>query len=162
MYGSSSFPASSPIQVRSDVTIAGSKSVTPEPMPVPPKDDVIKDEPISGAQKTADLSPSVSSSSLLEVTDHLEIDRFDTRLGICPLLKDRNAYNPDTVDLTRDADARSYWLQCFEDSLSKFAQRAVDSQKEHSVGKFFRFVTQLATLWGVLSCTLYIAICRIL
>ena len=80
-------------------------------------------------------SPSASSSSLLEVTDHLEIDRFDTRLGICSLLADSDSYNPDTVDLTRDPDARSYWLQCFEDSLAKFAQRAVDSQKEHSLGK---------------------------
>ena len=81
-------------------------------------------------------SPSASSSSLLEVTDHLEIDRFDTRLGVCSLLKDAANYNPDTVDLTRDPEARSYWLQCFEDSLSKFAQRAVDSQKEHSTGEF--------------------------
>ena len=62
-----------------------------------------------------------------------EIDRFDTRLGICPLLQDSSAYNADTVDLTRDSDARSYWLKCFEDSLSKFADRAVGSQ-EHSCG----------------------------
>ena len=64
-----------------------------------------------------------------------EIDRFDTRLGICPLLQDPGAYNADTVDLTRDSDARSYWLKCFEDSLNKFADRAVESQ-EHSSGKF--------------------------
>ena len=80
------------------------------------------------------LSPSASSSSLLEVTDHLEIDRFDTRLGVCPLLSDPSTYNADTVDLTRDPDARSYWLQCFEDSLNKFADRAVESQREHSAG----------------------------
>jgi len=47
------------------------------------------------------------------------------------LLQDSSAYNADTVDLTRDSDARSYWLKCFEDSLSKFADRAVGSQ-EHS------------------------------
>ena len=84
-------------------------------------------------------SPSASSSSLLEVTDHLEIDRFDTRLGFCHLLSDPCTYNPDTVDLTRDSDARSYWLKCFEDSLDKFAERAVESQHEHSQGKDFIF-----------------------
>jgi hypothetical protein len=83
---------------------------------------------------SSSTSPSVSSTSLLEVTDHLEIDRNDTRLGVCPLLLNAGTYNPDTVDLTRDADARMYWLQCFEDSLSKFADRALDSQREHSEG----------------------------
>ena len=49
---------------------------------------------------------------------------------------DPDSYNPDTVDLTRDPDARSYWLQCFEESLRKFAQKAVESQTEHCAGKY--------------------------
>ena len=52
---------------------------------------------------------------------------------------DPDSYNPDTVDLTRDPDARSYWLQCFEESLGKFAQRAVESQNEHCAGKYTSF-----------------------
>ena len=60
-------------------------------------------------------------------------------MGICPLLQDSSTYNADTVDLTSDSDARSYWLKCFEDSLNKFADRAVESQ-EHSSGKIFKNV----------------------
>ena len=40
--------------------------------------------------------------SSLEV-DHLEIDRFDSRLGCCPLIQDPDKYVADTVDLTREA-----------------------------------------------------------
>ena len=29
------------------------------------------------------------------------------------------SYIADTVDLTRDDEARDYWLACFEDSLAK-------------------------------------------
>ena len=101
--------------------------MTPEPLIASSETNPLMKSPLT--------TPSASSSSLLEVTDHLEIDRFDTRLGICPLLMDPASYNPDTVDLTRDPDARSYWLQCFEESLSKFAQRAVESQNEHCAGR---------------------------
>ena len=77
LYGSSSFPATK--------TDAGSESVTPEPEtgktgsgnPSELKSPLTSP---SGSLPSG-LSPSVSSSSLLEVTDHLEIDRFDTRLG---------------------------------------------------------------------------------
>jgi len=71
--------------------------------------------------------PHKDRDSSLEV-DHLEIDRFDSQLGCCPLLKDADNYSPDTVDLTHDHDARQYWLQCFQDSLPKFTDRAIDSQ----------------------------------
>lgn len=158
MYGSSSFPVSSPIQVRNAEC---SKPSSPEPAHSPnissrgppvaaaSIDSLSTDDPsnadvtlthqqnLETSLMSQSTSPSASSSSLLEVTDHLEIDRFDTRLGVCPLLLDATTYNADTVDLTRDPDARSYWLQCFEDSLLKFAQRAVDSQKEHSAGTTF-------------------------
>ena len=45
--------------------------------------------------------------------------RYETRLGACPLLKQPDNYTADTVDLTRDDEARDYWLACFEDSLPK-------------------------------------------
>ena len=49
----------------------------------------------------------------------LELDRFAKPLVSCPLLLDAASYFPDTVDLTLDAEARSYWLQCFEDATEK-------------------------------------------
>lgn len=64
--------------------------------------------------------------------DHLEIDRFEKKLRFCPLLQDPLTYNPDTVDLTRDNDAREYWLQCLQDSLPKFTERAIKSQDNSS------------------------------
>jgi len=79
----------------------------------------------SSESRSSSLTPSSSSMSLIEVTDHLEIDRYE-RLGSCPLLDD--GYVADTVDLTRDDEARQYWLSCFEDSLPKFTDRAVQSQ----------------------------------
>ena len=45
--------------------------------------------------------------------------RYESRLGACPLLKQPDSYVADTVDLTRDDEARDYWLACFEDSLPK-------------------------------------------
>jgi len=60
--------------------------------------------------------------------DHLEIDRFDSQLSFCPLIEDPADYFPDTVDLTRDDAARTYWLQCFTESLPKFTDRAIASQ----------------------------------
>jgi type II pantothenate kinase len=68
-----------------------------------------------------------TSSGHLEV-DHLEMDRFETPLRFCPLLRDPTGYVADTVDLMRDSDAREYWLKCFEDSLPKFTERAIESQ----------------------------------
>jgi hypothetical protein len=60
----------------------------------------------------------------------LEIDRFEKKLRFCPLLLDPETYTADTVDLTMDNDAREYWLQCLEDSLPKFTERAIKSQPE--------------------------------
>ncbi|KAG8193734.1 hypothetical protein JTE90_005032 [Oedothorax gibbosus] len=60
--------------------------------------------------------------------DQLEIDRFDWQLVHCPLLKEPADYVPDTVDLTQDADARDYWLVCFENAIDKFVDRAIKSQ----------------------------------
>ena len=85
-------------------------------------------------------------ASGMEMT-HLEIDRAEKKLRFCPLLKNPKEYVADTVDLTRfenapllqelvvqvlifsrDNDAREYWLQCFQDSLQKFTERAIQSQ----------------------------------
>jgi len=68
-----------------------------------------------------------SKDASLEI-DHLEIDRFDSQLGCCPLIREPEKYIADTVDLTRDDDARVYWLHCFQESLPKFTERAIASQ----------------------------------
>lgn len=48
--------------------------------------------------------------------------------NICTYLFDPVGYNPDTLDLNNDADARSYWFQCFNELAKKFAQQAAKSQ----------------------------------
>jgi len=60
--------------------------------------------------------------------DQLEMDRIDQQLVFCPLLQQPADYIADTVDLTRDPEARQYWLQCFEESLDKFMAQAIKSQ----------------------------------
>lgn len=60
--------------------------------------------------------------------DQLEMDRVDQQLVFCPLLEHPASYIADTVDLTRDSEARQYWLQCFEESLDKFVAQAIKSQ----------------------------------
>ncbi|GFY65981.1 4'-phosphopantetheine phosphatase [Trichonephila inaurata madagascariensis] len=64
--------------------------------------------------------------------DQLEMDCADWRLVHCPLLKEPAEYVPDTIDLTLDADAREYWLVCFENAIDKFVERAIQSQIHHS------------------------------
>ena len=49
--------------------------------------------------------------------DLLEMDRLERPLVNLPLLLDPSSYVPDTVDLTDDAQARKYWLTCFEEAL---------------------------------------------
>ena len=51
--------------------------------------------------------------------DMLELDRFAKPLVSCPLLLDTASYLPDVDDLTQDAEAREYWLQCFEEATEK-------------------------------------------
>ncbi|XP_076453588.1 4'-phosphopantetheine phosphatase-like [Babylonia areolata] len=62
--------------------------------------------------------------------DMLEIDRLERPVLVCPLLLDPSSYFPDTVDLMQDADARSYWLQCFADGAAKTVSLAIQSQAE--------------------------------
>jgi hypothetical protein len=70
----------------------------------------------------------LQDKTVLEVTDHLEIDRYETPLVSCSLLNNPAEYNADTVDLGGDKEALEYWLKCFEESLPKFTERALDSQ----------------------------------
>ncbi|GFS24453.1 pantothenate kinase [Elysia marginata] len=58
----------------------------------------------------------------------LEINRLERALLPCPLLKDIMGYFPDTVDLTQDADARDYWLDCFFKNAVKTRDLAINSQ----------------------------------
>ncbi|XP_059610654.1 4'-phosphopantetheine phosphatase [Phlebotomus argentipes] len=48
----------------------------------------------------------------------------------CPLLLDAKKYNPDTLNLTDDAEVRSYWFTCFRDLVRKFAIQARKSELE--------------------------------
>uniref|UniRef100_A0A7N6F8X5 4'-phosphopantetheine phosphatase n=1 Tax=Anabas testudineus TaxID=64144 RepID=A0A7N6F8X5_ANATE len=62
--------------------------------------------------------------------DMLEMDRLERQLVNLPLLQDASSYIPDTVDLTEDAQAREYWLYCFEEALDGVVKRAVASQPD--------------------------------
>lgn len=46
--------------------------------------------------------------------EQLEIDRMEKPFGFFPLLDGNSRYFPDTEDLTKDTEAREYWLTCFE------------------------------------------------
>ncbi|XP_077293741.1 4'-phosphopantetheine phosphatase isoform X2 [Arctopsyche grandis] len=54
----------------------------------------------------------------------------DSRL--CPLLRDPAAYNPDTLDLIKDTEAREFWLDCFENLINKYVSYALQSDSEDS------------------------------
>lgn len=48
---------------------------------------------------------------------------------ICTLLMDPNEYNPDTLDLNSDLEAREYWLECFANMIKKFSNQAAHSER---------------------------------
>lgn len=52
----------------------------------------------------------------------------DTR--VCPLLDNPLEYNPDTLDLIEDFEARNYWLDCFENLVNKYVSYAIQSNSE--------------------------------
>ncbi|XP_070538159.1 4'-phosphopantetheine phosphatase-like [Ptychodera flava] len=60
--------------------------------------------------------------------DMLELDKLDRPLVYLPSLVCPTAYHPDVVDLTKDAEAREYWLDCFEEALDRVAECALKSQ----------------------------------
>lgn len=48
--------------------------------------------------------------------DCFELNQEEYKLVACPLLEHEN-YIPDLVDLTKDEEARNYWLSCFEKTI---------------------------------------------
>lgn len=73
------------------------------------------------------------TSSALQF-DMLEMDRLEVQLVQLPLLQDASSYVPDTVDLTEDALARDYWLDCFEDALDGVRLRPKDQHPRPALG----------------------------
>lgn len=65
-------------------------------------------------------------STYLIKFDRFELNQEDIQLVPCPLLYDPVNYIPDLFDLTKDEEARNYWLDCFERTI-------------HTVG-FIRFI----------------------
>ncbi|XP_050497780.1 4'-phosphopantetheine phosphatase isoform X3 [Diabrotica virgifera virgifera] len=43
---------------------------------------------------------------------------------VCPLLKNPERYNPDTLNLVENLQARNYWLPCLEQMVKKFVSKA--------------------------------------
>ncbi|CAH1781675.1 unnamed protein product [Owenia fusiformis] len=60
--------------------------------------------------------------------DMFELDRYEKPQVHFPLLLDPASYFPDTEDLTQDHLAMEYWLNCFQDAIDGFVQRAISSQ----------------------------------
>ena len=54
---------------------------------------------------------------LIKVVDCFELNREEHRLVMCPLLENTSSYVPDLIDLTKDEEARGYWLDCFEHTI---------------------------------------------
>lgn len=48
---------------------------------------------------------------------------------VCSLLLDPNTYNPDTLDLNTDDEAREYWFECFAQLIKKFSTQAARSSQ---------------------------------
>lgn len=49
---------------------------------------------------------------------------------VCALIMDPSTYNPDTLDLNSDLEAREYWLECFANMIKKFSAQAARSEKD--------------------------------
>ncbi|XP_077987718.1 4'-phosphopantetheine phosphatase-like [Glandiceps talaboti] len=62
--------------------------------------------------------------------DMLELDKLDRMLVPLPALVCPSLYHPDVVDLTKDIEARQYWLDCFEEALDRVADCATRSQPQ--------------------------------
>ncbi|KAI5710818.1 hypothetical protein M8J75_011640 [Diaphorina citri] len=87
----------------------------------------------SGLQRQRQPSIFIDDSNV--PVDQLELDCWKSLLTFCPLLKDPESYVPDVVDLNADQEAREYWLNCFEESVNKFAERAIASQPHSTTGE---------------------------
>ncbi|XP_060516884.1 4'-phosphopantetheine phosphatase [Cylas formicarius] len=51
-------------------------------------------------------------------------DIWEKKNQICPLLKEPEVYNPDTIDLLDNENARNYWLPCLEAMVERFTNKA--------------------------------------
>lgn len=51
-------------------------------------------------------------------------NKISHKQGICPLLKEPDNYNPDTIDLMNNIKERNYWLPCLQQLVKKFVSRA--------------------------------------
>lgn len=49
---------------------------------------------------------------------------------MCELLLDPKTYNPDTLDLNEDNEARDYWIECFMELAKKFSVHAARSEPD--------------------------------
>lgn len=54
---------------------------------------------------------------------------------ICSLLLDPNTYNPDTLDLNADSEARTYWFDCLTVLMRKFSVQAARSCKNETTAQ---------------------------
>ncbi|KAJ8985488.1 hypothetical protein NQ317_015027 [Molorchus minor] len=76
----------------------------------------------------------------------------ENRKSVCPLLKNPELYNPDTIDLYDNVKARDYWLPCLEQMVKKFVNKAgnlnpddpcATEKAENCFQKFHSLVQQL-------------------
>lgn len=65
--------------------------------------------------------------------DCFELNREEKHLVTCPLLNDQFSYVPDLIDLTKDEDARIYWLDCFEKTISTYETQCVKTCSDNEV-----------------------------
>ncbi|KAL3282218.1 hypothetical protein HHI36_005412 [Cryptolaemus montrouzieri] len=49
---------------------------------------------------------------------------MDFQKSVCPLLRNPNQYDPDTIDLLNDSKQRDYWLNCLDQMIKKFIPKA--------------------------------------
>lgn len=54
---------------------------------------------------------------------------------MCTLLLDAHTYDPDTLDLNEDDEARDYWIDCFQQLAKKFAVQAARSEQNDPTAK---------------------------
>lgn len=52
---------------------------------------------------------------------------------MCPLLLDEAEYVPDLIDLTKDEEARKYWLDCFEKTINTYEKQCIKSYPNNEV-----------------------------
>lgn len=54
---------------------------------------------------------------------------------VCSLILDPLTYDPDTLDLNQDEEAREYWIECFLQLTKKFSIQAAKSEHADPTAK---------------------------